>query len=397
MLALGLALAAGVVTVASPCILPMLPVLLGASWGRRDPRRPLFIVLGFVATFAATAFAFGVSTRVLGVSQDAVRGVAIAALGLFGALALFPRAFEKLAPALTPISDAAARLPQAQREGPLGALLLGASLGALWTPCAGPVLASILVLLASAPDASRAAPLLGAYALGAGIPMLAIAYGGQAASSRVRSLARHTGAMRRGFGALVLVTALAMLNEVDVAATAWLAGFLPAAEATRPPALPQGEEPPELAGIEAWLNSPPLRIAELRGKVVLVDFWTFDCSNCVRTLPSLKRWHERYADDGLVVIGVHTPEFAFERERENVEGAIQRYGIPYPVALDNRYETWTAWRNRYWPSVYVIDRDGRLVFRHEGEGDYEEIERAIEAALRRRDSTASSAAPATAE
>lgn len=382
MLELGLALAAGVATVASPCILPMLPVLLGAAWGRRDPRRPLFIVLGFVATFAATAFAFGVSTRVLGVSQDAVRGVAIAALCVFGVLALFPRVFEKLAPALTPLGDVAARLPGAQREGSLGALLLGASLGALWTPCAGPVLASILVLLASAPDPLHAAPLLAAYALGAGIPMLAIAYGGQAASSRVRGLARHAVVLRRGFGALVLLTALAMLRGADVAATAWLSGFLPAAEAARPAALPLGNEAPEFEGIEAWLGSPPLRITELRGKVVLVDFWTFDCANCVRTLPSLKRWHTRYAAEGLVVIGIHTPEFAFERERENVEAAIRRYEIEYPVALDNRYATWTAWKNRYWPSVYLVGRNGRLVFRHEGEGDDEEIEHAIEAALR---------------
>jgi thiol-disulfide isomerase/thioredoxin len=188
--------------------------------------------------------------------------------------------------------------------------------------------------------------------------------------------------MRRAFGALVLVTAFAMARGADTAASAWLAGFLPAVETARPAALPLGEEPPELAGIEAWLGSPPLRIGALRGKVVLVDFWTFDCANCVRTLPSLKRWHARHADDGLVVIGVHTPEFAFERERENVEAAMRRFEITYPVALDNRYETWTAWRNRYWPSVYLIDREGRLVFQHEGEGDYEEIERAIVAALR---------------
>jgi thiol-disulfide isomerase/thioredoxin len=134
-------------------------------------------------------------------------------------------------------------------------------------------------------------------------------------------------------------------------------------------------------GIEAWLESPPLRIEDLRGKVVLVDFWTFACSNCARTLPSVKRWHARYADEGLVVIGVHTPEFAFEREKANVEEAVRRFGIDYPVALDNDYETWTAWKNRYWPSLYLVDREGRVVFRHEGEGDYEEIERAIEAAL----------------
>jgi cytochrome c biogenesis protein CcdA/thiol-disulfide isomerase/thioredoxin len=377
-LSLGLALLAGVATVASPCVLPMLPILLGATWGRRDPRRPLWIVTGFVATFAATAFAFGVSTRVLGISQDAVRGIAIAALLVSGALSLFPGLFERIAPWLAPVGERAARLEQARGDGVLGALALGASLGALWTPCAGPVLASILVLLASAPDAWSAAPLLLAYAVGSGLPMLAIAYTGQAASSRVRRIARHAGALRRAFGAVVVATALAMLWDYDVAAFAWT---LPEIEAPRPAALALGDEAPELAGIDAWLNSPPLEISALRGKVVLVDFWTFACSNCVNTLPSLRRWHEKYAAEGLVVIGVHTPEYAFERERGNVEAALRRYGIAYPVALDNGYATWAAFRNRYWPSLYLLDRDGRLVFRHEGEGDYEEIERAIEKAL----------------
>jgi cytochrome c biogenesis protein CcdA/thiol-disulfide isomerase/thioredoxin len=393
-IALALALAAGLVTVASPCILPMLPVLLGASWGRRDARRPLFVVTGFVASFAATALAFGASTRVLGVSHDAVRGLAIAALCVFGLLSLFPRTFETLSPALSRIGDTAARLPAARRDTPVGALALGASLGALWTPCAGPALASILVLLGTAQDAGRAAPLLAAYALGAGLPMLAIAYGGRAASRRLDVLARHAGAVRRAFGLLVLATALAMLRGYDASAAAWLSDLVPAAESPRPTAPSVRDAAPELAGIEAWLNSPPLRLADLRGKVVLVDFWTFACSNCARTLPSLERWHARYADEGLVVIGVHTPEFAFERERANVEAAVRRFGIDYPVALDNRYETWTAWRNRYWPSLYLVDREGRLVLRHEGEGDYEEIERAIEAALRP-DAASRASAPRT--
>ncbi len=379
MLELATALLAGAVTVASPCILPMLPILLGASWGRRDPRRPLLIVLGFVASFATTALVFGVFTRVLGVSQGTVRGIAIGALLLFGVLSLLPRVFERLAGVLAPISDRAARLGQSGGDGPFGGLALGATLGALWAPCAGPVLASILVMIASAPDASRAAPLLLAYAVGTGLPMLAIAYGGQTVSSRIRRLARHGGVIRQAFGLLVIATALAMLWEVDVAAFDWA---LPEIEAPAPAeVLRPGEPAPELAGIEAWLNSPPLQLAGLRGKVVLIDFWTYACSNCVRTLPALKRWHERYASQGLVLIGIHTPEFPFEREMASVQAAIQRHRIPYPVALDNRYQTWTAWRNRYWPSVYLIDRDGRLLLSHAGEGDYEAIERAIERAL----------------
>jgi thiol-disulfide isomerase/thioredoxin len=237
------------------------------------------------------------------------------------------------------------------------------------------------VLLASAPDAGRAAPLLVAYAAGAGLPMLAIAYCGQAASSRVAQLARHAGRLRQAFGLLVIATALAMARGYDAAASAWLAGALPAAAVESDAGLAHGELAPEFAGIEGWLNSPPLRMQELRGKVVLVDFWTFGCANCVHTLPALKRWHARYAARGLVVVGVHTPEFAYEREPENVKAALARFGITYPVALDPRFGTWNAWRNRYWPAAWLVGRDGRLAFRHEGEGDYERIEAAIVAAL----------------
>jgi cytochrome c biogenesis protein CcdA/thiol-disulfide isomerase/thioredoxin len=375
---LALALLAGVATVASPCVLPVLPILLGASWGHRNSSRPVWIVLGFVTAFAASVLVFSVSTRVLGVPQDAVRGAAIATLFGFGLLSVFPRRFERLALALAPYSDRAARAVSGTTRGPLGALALGASLGAVWTPCAGPVLAAILALLASAPDAARAGPLLLAYAAGAGVPMLAIAYGGQAAAARITRVARHTGWIRRAFGVLAVATAIAMLAEYDVGALAW---SVPEIEASPTRALTAGEPVPEFAGIDAWLNSPPLRVAKLRGKVVLVDFWTYACGNCVRTLPALKRWHERYATRGLVLIGIHTPEFAFEREPRNVRAALQRFAIPYPVALDNRYATWEAWHNRTWPSLYLVDRDGKLLLHHEGEGGEDAVERAIEAAL----------------
>jgi len=138
---------------------------------------------------------------------------------------------------------------------------------------------------------------------------------------------------------------------------------------------------PEFAGIETWLNSDPLTIAGLRGKVVLVDFWTYACINCIHTLPHLTAWHGKYKDRGLVIVGVHTPEFAFERETGNVKKAIQRHGIRYPVAQDNRFATWNAYRNRYWPTVYLVDRGGELVFKHSGEGFYDETERALELLL----------------
>jgi cytochrome c biogenesis protein CcdA/thiol-disulfide isomerase/thioredoxin len=375
-----LALAAGVATVASPCILPMLPVLLGASLAREDRLRPLCIVAGFVASFAVSALAFGASARVLGVSHTALRNAAIAALLVFGALSIFPRVFERIAPRLAGIAELGERAAQRSGGGRLGALGLGAALGALWAPCAGPVLASILVLVASAQDVSRAAPLLLAYAIGCGLPMLAIAHGGQAVGARARRFVRHGERLRRAFGVLIVATALAMLGGYDALASsalAWTRPFEPAA----PPGLLRGAPVPELAGIETWMNSPPRTLASLRGRVVLVDFFTYGCSNCVRTLPHLVRWHERYAKRGLTLIGVHTPEFAYEREPDNVRAALARHGISYPVALDNGYQTWSAFGNRYWPTLYLIDREGRLLWSHAGEGDYEEIERALEAAL----------------
>jgi thiol-disulfide isomerase/thioredoxin len=138
---------------------------------------------------------------------------------------------------------------------------------------------------------------------------------------------------------------------------------------------------PEFAGIEQWLNSDPLSLAALRGKVVLVDFWTYSCINCLRTLPYVIRWYKKFKDRGLVVIGVHTPEFGFEKLTRNVQTAIGRNGITYPVAQDNQYATWRAFDNQYWPATYLIDRNGHVVLKHAGEGDYEETERAIEALL----------------
>ncbi|MBB5368692.1 MULTISPECIES: thioredoxin family protein [unclassified Janthinobacterium] len=138
---------------------------------------------------------------------------------------------------------------------------------------------------------------------------------------------------------------------------------------------------PALAGIEHWINSPPLNIEQLRGKVVLVDFWTYTCINCVNTLPYVQQWHDKYKGQGLTVIGVHTPEFPFERSTSNVEAATKRLGLTYPIAQDNRYATWRAYRNQYWPAFYLIDKKGRIVYQHFGEGDYAETENTIRALL----------------
>ncbi|KWK51454.1 thioredoxin [Burkholderia stagnalis] len=173
-----------------------------------------------------------------------------------------------------------------------------------------------------------------------------------------------------------------------VAATAALAAFADTRGETVPPMVESGAQAPELAGIERWHNSAPLKLSELRGKVVLVDFWTYSCINCIHTIPYVNEWYRKYRDQGLVVIGVHTPEYPFERDARNVADALGRFGIRYPVAQDNRYDTWNAYGNRYWPALYLVDANGRIVYTRFGEGQYEKTEAAIRDALAQAGKTA---------
>jgi cytochrome c biogenesis protein CcdA/thiol-disulfide isomerase/thioredoxin len=374
LLPLTAAFGAGLATVASPCVLPLLPALLGSSWGRPDPWRPPLIVLGFIGAFSALALAFGASATALGLSAGAVRDVAAVLLLAMGVLLLWPALWEKLSLPLGRVADVAQRFGQG--GGRLGALALGASLGALWTPCAGPALASILALVASATEPGQAAALLVAYAAGAGGPMLAVAYGGQRLAQRLRSWAGAAVRFRQALGVLIMAVAGASLADVS---SAWVAALSGPAESAAGKVV--GLTAPELPRTGAWLNSPPLQLQNLRGQAVLIDFWTWDCVNCLRSVPVIERLHQRYAARGLVVIGVHTPEFAHERPLGGVRAAVRRLGLHYPVVQDNDYRIWQSFGNRYWPAAWLIDKQGRIVYRHEGEGGEAELAAAIEGAL----------------
>jgi cytochrome c biogenesis protein CcdA/thiol-disulfide isomerase/thioredoxin len=374
LLPLTAAFGAGLATVASPCVLPLLPALLGSSWGRPDPWRPPLIVLGFIGAFSALALAFGASATALGLSAGAVRDVAAVLLLTMGVLLLWPALWEKLSLPLGRVADVAQRFGQG--GGRLGALALGASLGALWTPCAGPALASILALVASATEPGQAAALLVAYAAGAGGPMLAVAYGGQRLAQRLRSWAGAAVRFRQALGVLIMAVAGASLADVS---SAWVAALSGPAESAAGKVV--GLAAPELPRTGAWLNSPPLQLQDLRGQAVLIDFWTWDCVNCLRSVPVIERLHQRYAARGLVVIGVHTPEFAHERPLGGVRAAVRRLGLHYPVVQDNDYRIWQSFGNRYWPAAWLIDKQGRIVYRHEGEGGEAELAVAIEGAL----------------
>ncbi len=378
---LGLALVAGLVTIAAPCILPMLPILLGAAVAGRRRTRPLAIVAGFVATFAAAGLVLGRLASIVGTAPSTLRTAAIVLLVGFGGLMLWPELFAYLTRPFGGVVRRADAVAARAGSGNVGGLVLGATIGILWTPCAGPVLGSILTLVATAEDARGAGALLLAYAVGAVVPMLAIAYGGQRVAGRLRRLTPHAARLQRAFGVLVIASAAAMYSGWDTAVAARLAGAFVSAGGARAAVSAEQSPAPELTGLDHWINSAPLTLHALRGDVVLVDFWTFGCVNCVRTLPHVRGWYERYKDAGLIVIGVHTPEFPYERDPANVAAAVTRHRIAYPVAQDDAYATWKAYDNHDWPAQYLIDRRGRIVRTHVGEGGYEEMEDAIRAQL----------------
>ncbi len=393
LLLLGIGFLAGIITALSPCVLPVLPILLagGATGGRR---RPYAIVAGIVLSFTVFTLITAWLLNLLGLPEDVLRNLAIALLFVLAATLIFPR-FGLL------LERPFARLTR-RRGGDLGGgFLLGASLGLVFVPCAGPVLATISVLAAQHKVGWEAVLLTFVYALGAAVPMLLVAIGGQRASRRLRA---HGLALRRTMGVIVALAALALVFNTEQHLQVALGGYTNDLQrhteatgsaqarlaklrhATVPhKATPTGYGPaPEFTKIADWLNTPgdkPLTIAGLRGKVVLVDFWTYSCINCLRTLPHLRAWYAEYHPLGLQIVGVHTPEFAFEHVLGNVRAATHDLHVTWPIALDNNYGTWNAYSNQYWPAEYLIDRNGNVRHVHFGEGDYGGSEQQIRALL----------------
>jgi cytochrome c biogenesis protein CcdA/thiol-disulfide isomerase/thioredoxin len=390
LLLIGIGFLAGVVTALSPCVLPVLPILLA---GGASGRRPLRIVVGLVVSFAVfTLFATWLLDR-LGLPQDSLRNAAIALLLVTAATLLVPRA------ALV-VERPLARLSRLRPRGLGGGVLFGAAVGLVFVPCAGPVLATIAVVAANERVGVRALALTFAYAIGAGLPMLAVASGGGAAAARLR---RRAAAVRAASGAAIALVGIGLVFHLDDDLAKLTPGYTtflqdhiengaaarrqlakvrgvrtsPLTARATTGGLPDYGPAPPLHPDGIWINSRPLTLAQLRGKVVLVDFWTYSCINCLRTLPHLEAWYAAYHRRGLDVIGVHTPEFAFEHVASNVRAAVKRLGIRYPVLQDNRYRTWNAYANEYWPAEYLIDRRGHVRHVMFGEGDYSGTERVI--------------------
>jgi cytochrome c biogenesis protein CcdA/thiol-disulfide isomerase/thioredoxin len=405
MLLLLLAYLGGVLTIVSPCILPVLPFVFARA-DRPFLQSGLPTLIGMAATFAVVATLAAVGGGWAVAANEYGRYAALILVALFGLALIFPALSERLSEPLVALGNRLSQTADSATEGRASiwaSLLLGVAIGLLWAPCAGPVLGLILTGAALNGASATTTFLLLAYAAGAATSLaLALLAGGRVFAAMKSSLGAGEW-LRRGVGVLVLVAAGAIalgadtgaLTRLSLANTASLEQRLVDAfggramtpkEQKTAAADEQGDLPvegkmPPIDGAVEWLNSPPLTREALKGKVVLIDFWTYSCINCLRALPYVEAWAEKYKDQGLVVIGVHAPEFAFEKNIANVKRAASDLGITYPVAIDNNYAIWRAFNNEYWPAHYFIDAEGNVRHHHFGEGDYDGSERVIQKLL----------------
>ncbi|MEV0894222.1 cytochrome c biogenesis protein CcdA [Promicromonospora sp. NPDC050262] len=409
----------GLITGISPCILPMLPAVFfaGGVQGARDRTggegrtslRPYIVIAGLVLSFSFFTLLGSLLLSVLGLPQDLLRWAGITLLVLLGIGMIVPRFEMVLERPFQRVAAFGAERGAARQDR--GAFILGLGLGVLYVPCAGPVLAAITVAGATGNIGVGTVALTVSFAVGAALPLLLFALAGRRIAERVQAFQRHTKAIRTGGGIVVILLAIALAFNVPAAIQRLLPDYtgalqqrIDSSETVREaldlgglvtdenrelsncsngaPVLEDCGTAPEIRGIDRWLNTPDgkaLQLEAMRGQVVLVDFWTYSCINCQRSIPHISAWYEKYADvgKGFEVIGVHTPEFAFERETRNVVAGAKDLGVTYPIAQDNSYATWTAYRNRYWPAQYLIDADGTVRHIRLGEGGYQRTENLI--------------------
>ena len=414
-LLLAFAFVSGLITILSPCILPVLPVVLAGGAGR-GRARPFGVVLGFAAAFAGFTLSLTALVQALGISPDVLRYAAVSMIVVFGLVLVVPKLrelFERATARLSRLSiGGRGASPEAGPGGGgggrggngfWGGLVLGLGLGLLWTPCVGPIMASVASLALTRRLDGGAVAITLVYTLGTSVSMLAIMLGGRTLLRRLPVL--RSAAIQRVFGVLLIATGVAVGLGWDRRFQSTLLSVLPGygagltaledtAGVREVLTLRTGDSGPEdglpgdygpappLVATGGWFNSEPLGPEDLRGKVVLVDFWTYSCVNCVRTFPYLRRWHEAYSGQGFLLLGVHTPEFEFEKSAENLGRAIRQLGVTWPVVQDNDYAQWQAYANRFWPAKYLIDAKGRLRYFHFGEGAYEQTEAVIRMLLR---------------
>ncbi|HEX6807311.1 MAG TPA: cytochrome c biogenesis protein/redoxin [Gemmatimonadaceae bacterium] len=396
-----LAYLGGVLTIASPCILPVVPLVM-ARTGRPLVREMLPMLAGMAITFAAVASAATLGAGWLVRASEGGRVVALVLLGVIGASLLFPRIASFLAALPVRLGT---RLDRAAGGAPgaVGNVVIGAAVAMLWAPCAGPILGLVIAAAATAGAGVRSASLYLAFAAGAATSLAVVLAAGGRLLQRLRGAAGADLWARRALGAATMAVVLLLASGRDAAvfARAGIAtapaeqrlvallhpGDSASAPHVAPPAKPADPPPlppldvegsfPGFSGGGAWINSMPLTPASLRGKVVMVDFWTFLCYNCLNALPHIEALAQKYRERGLVVVGVHTPEFPTEYDEANVRDEVKRLGVVYPVVMDNNYAIWKAFRNQYWPAAFFIDKAGKIRYHHFGEGAYDLQDRVV--------------------
>lgn len=400
-LLLGTSFLAGALTILAPCVLPLLPVVIGSSAGSKNPWKPFVVTASLAVSIVVFTLLLKVSSLLIDIPQIFWFSLSGGIVFIYGVFLLIPELWEKIAARFKIGQGAQSGLVKAGKGESMGSsILVGASLGPVFSSCSP----TYFIILATVLPVNFGAGLvyLLVYALGLMLTLGTIGYFGQKLIIKLKWAADPKGWFKRAMGVLLILVGLAIITgfekkiETAILDTGYGVSGLEkdlvsgvSGDSVQQQInnnngtndksdLPYLNAAPELNGLSNWINSQPIEsMADLKGKVVLIDFWTYSCINCIRTLPYLQTWHERYQDDGLVIIGVHAPEFQFEKKFENVKKAVSDFGLTYPVVQDNDFTLWRAYDNHYWPAKYLIDQNGIIRYTHFGEGEYAETEAVI--------------------
>ena len=403
-----LAFLSGLATILAPCIWPVLPIIFSSSVYAKSTRNLTAVISGIIISFSFEILLLSSLTRIFHFDSNILRDAAALILVLLGISMIFPPLQEQLERLLSRITLPGSRVKGAsQKTGVIPSFITGLSLGILWTPCAGPILAAVIALSATQTISGAVFTVGISYVIGMAIPLFIVGKLGIYMKNKLHFISKHSVAIQRVFGIIIILFAITIytnaistlqanlenrfpalagfVNIIDNtgAAKNALAGLTGKNSGTNNNALFNADtSAPDFTGITKWLNTDkPVTLASLKGQVVLVDFWTYSCINCIRSLPHVIQWYDRYHSSGFTVIGIETPEFDFEKNSGNVEEAIKSFNIPYAVGQDNNYGTWNAYNNEYWPAEYLINQKGTIVREDFGEGEYDQMEEAIRSLL----------------
>ena len=402
---------AGFVTIMAPCIWPLLPIILSASVAG-GKQRPLGVTLGIMTSFTIFTLSISYLEKILHIDPNFFRIIAVIAIGLLGISMLIPSLGMRFEDLINKVLSPFRSRIKSKGSGFSAGYIMGFATGLIWAPCSGPILATVATLAATQEVNIKVVMVTLVYVFGLGIPLFLFSLAGAWCFDLMRRFTKYTSRIQQAFGVVMIIAAVLIYTNYDKFIQLKILDLFPSygkfltkfednkqvnrqleilrgrkeskdIVTVKASGLPDLGQAPDFSGIANWLNTAePLTMQKLRGKVVLIDFWTYTCINCVRTLPHVTNWYDKYKDNNFVIVGVHTPEFAFEKDPRNVQNAIKQFKIHYPVAQDNDYKTWEAYNNHYWPAEYLIDVNGRLRKTHFGEGNYDEMEESIRELLK---------------